>query len=414
MIRRTSFTDHLLSAEDDILSTVLSIEEPPSPQNPRRELALFRLGFRPFFLFGPIFSIFALSYFILWMSGVVGVWPSAWDAMVWHRHEMLFGYAGAIIAGFLFTAVPNWTGHPTPRGMKLALITLLWGAGRAAVFFSGALPATLVAMVDVLFFPACAMGILPALIKARNRRNYFFIVLLALLMAANAMTHSGYATTGVSLGLAIISLMIGIIGGRVIPFFTERPLGLVITRNLRLERFVLISTASALACDVLGLTGTPLGILYVLAALANGWRLSQWKSLKTWRVPLLWVLHLGYAWLVLGLAMRALYYLGSGVPITVAAHAFTTGAIGTLTLGMMSRVSLGHSGRPLAVGRAITIAFVCVNLAAAFRVFGVWAFPSMTVLWYQGSALCWLLAFAIYSVIYAPILIRPRLDGKDG
>ncbi|MEK6746151.1 MAG: NnrS family protein [Pseudomonadota bacterium] len=134
------------------MSTLLPIKEPQSPQNSRRELALFRLGFRPFFLFGSLFSIFALGYFILWMSGAVSEWTSAWDALIWHRHEMLFGYAGAIIAGFLLTAVPNWTGHPTPKGTPLAAIVGLWLAGRIALLFSSYLPSGLVAVVDCSFF----------------------------------------------------------------------------------------------------------------------------------------------------------------------------------------------------------------------------------------------------------------------
>ena len=402
------------------MNTLLQIEEPSATPLSSKDFALFRLGFRPFFLFGAIFSFIALSYFILWISGAVIAWHSAWSAVEWHRHEMLFGYAGAIIAGFLLTAVPNWTGHPTPKGKMLALLVLLWLAGRVMLFFSAHLPDMLVAAVDVSFFLACAAALLPALIKSRNRRNYSFVALLALLALANGMTHwesvdnTNIADMGIRLGLNIIILIMVVIGGRVIPFFTEKPLGISIRRNPMIERLTLSTTIAALILDVVEAQGTVLGIAFMLAAIANGWRLLQWRSMKTLGIPLLWVLHAGYAWLVIGFATRAAYYLGFSVPVTIATHAFTAGGIGVLTLGMMARVSLGHSGRKLAVGKAMVAAFICVNLAAIFRVFGVWAFPNITMHLLECAAALWLLAFGIFIVIYTPILIRTRLDGKDG
>jgi len=399
---------------------VLQIEEPRAVKPPHNSFALFRLGFRPFFLFGPIFSILALGYFILWMSGAVSVWPGAWDALIWHRHEMIFGYAGAIIAGFLLTAVPNWTGHPTPKGAALAAIVGLWLAGRAAVFFSSYLPFILVAAVDCAFFLACAAGIAPALIKSQNKRNYFFIALLLGLSIANLLTHTygeespEMAALGIRIALAIIILIMVIIGGRVIPFFTERPLGISITRNPRLEKAAIATTAIALIVGVIEVNSLVGGIAFLAAVLVNGRRLSGWQSLKTLRVPLLWVLHMGYAWIVIGFAIKGLELLGVGVPAIAATHAFTAGGIGVLTLGMMARVSLGHSGRPLVVGKAMALAFAAINLAALCRVFGIWLLPSLTLRFLEASSLLWLLAFGIYVFVYAPILIRPRLDGKDG
>jgi uncharacterized protein involved in response to NO len=383
-------------------------------------MALFRYGFRPFFLLGPLFGMAALGYFILWMSGIVTGWYSAWDALVWHRHEMLFGYTGAIIAGFLFTAVPNWTGHPTPKDTRLALAVLLWFAGRAAVFFSAHLPASLVTVVDSSFFLACAAGILPALVKSKNRRNYFFIVLLVLLAMANGFTHwededsADIADMGIRLALGIVILMMVLIGGRVIPFFTERPLGITITRNPGIERFTLVSTIAALVLSIADAPGNILGVAFLLAAIANGWRLSQWQSLRTRGTPLLWVLHAGYAWLVMGFSIAAGGHLGLPIPAIAVTHAFTAGGVSVLTLGMMARVSLGHSGRPLDVRKPMVWAFRFVNMAAAFRVFGVWLFPELTMRWLEASSLLWLLAFGIFVVVYAPILMRPRMDGRDG
>lgn len=385
------------------------------PQNPPSGFALFRLGFRPFFLFGAIFGLFALSTLILWLSGGVHV-PSRWDAVLWHQHEMLFGYAGAIIAGFLLTAVPNWTGHPTLKGTSLVLLVGLWIAGRIAVFLSAYLPPLLVGVVDSCFFLACALGILPALVKSRNKRNYFFILLLSLMALANSLTHMGSAKIGILIARDIVILMMVIVGGRVIPFFTEKALGISIKRSARIERFTPIVTIAALALEVAGVNPVMIGIAFLLPAIANGWRLSQWQSLKTLHVPLLWVLHSGYAWLVLGAALKAAHYLLGEelVASSVGTHAFTAGGIGVLTLGMMARVSLGHSGRALEVGTPMLIAFLCINLAAICRVFGVWLLPELTMQWFEIAGLCWLLAFGIFVIIYTPILIRPRADGRDG
>ncbi len=402
------------------MSTLLSIEEPSAPKKNKQAFALFRLGFRPFFLFGSAFSVFALGYFILWMSGVVSAWPSAWDALVWHRHEMLFGYAGAIIAGFLLTAVPNWTGHPTAKGRSLMLLVGLWLAGRVAVLFSATLPASLAAAIDVSFFVACAASIAPALIKSKNHRNYFFILLLIGLSVANGLTHTHadesaeLAALGITLALDIIIMIMLIIGGRVIPFFTERPLGITIARDPRIEKLALSTTVLGLAAEVLEVNHVLAGVLLLASAFLNGWRLSTWKSLKTLPVPLLWVLHLGFAWIVIGLALKGLELVGADIPPIIATHAFTAGGIGVLTIGMMARVSLGHSGRPLVVGKPMTAAFIAINLAAFCRVFGVWLLPAHTMRFFEISAALWLVAFAIFLLKYTPILMRPRLDGKDG
>lgn len=401
------------------MSSLFSIDDPATP-GLSKAWALFRLGFRPFFLFGATFSVAALGYFILWMSGAVTYWPGAWDALVWHRHEMLFGYAGAIIAGFLLTAVPNWTGHPTARGRSLMVLVAIWVSGRVAVFFSAMLPPLLVAALDVSFFIACAMTITPALVKSKNYRNYFFILLLFGLSSANALTHTyteestELATIGLSLALSIIILIMLVIGGRVIPFFTERPLGISIPRYPRIEKLAIGSTILGLLAEATQLSPSLAGALLLASAALNGWRLFTWQSFKTIRVPLLWVLHLGFGWIIVGLAMRGAAMLGANVPSLVATHAFTAGGIGVLTLGMMARVSLGHTGRPLVVGNAMTIAFAAINLAAFCRVFGIWLLPDQMMRFLEVSSALWLLAFTLFIVRYAPILVRPRLDGKDG
>ncbi len=399
------------------MQTRFTIEEPVTQHH---RFALFRLGFRPFFLLGPVFSLFALFYFVAWMSGLVSFWPCAWDAVIWHRHEMLFGYTGAIIAGFLLTAVPNWTGQPTPKGLLLAALVAVWLLGRIAVFFSAYLPPTLVTSVDSAFFLLCALGILPALIKAKNTRNYMFIILLSGLSVANALTHTYkesdtyLANLGISIALNIIVLMMLIIGGRVISFFTERGLATTITRNAKLDKLAMTITIIALVGGVFFPASQLVGLVFLAAAIANGWRMLGWKSFQTLSVPLLWILHTGYAWIIIGMVIKGLILLGFGVPSLIATHAFTAGGIGTLTLGMMARVSLGHTGRPLIIGKTMVLAFYLINLAALCRVFGIWLIPAFTMTFINLAALFWFAAFGIFIVHYFPILIFSRLDGRDG
>lgn len=391
--------------------TLINISEPERPL--LHGFALFRLGFRPFFLLGSLCGLLVLGYFILLISDMATELPSRWDMVEWHRHEMLFGFVGAIIAGFLLTAVPNWTGLPTVKGSRLAALTGLWCAGRAGVFMSAKLPETLVMVLDASFFVGCALAIAPALIRSNNKRNYGFIALLLLLALASGLTHGEYADAGIRLGLGVVTLMMTLIGGRVIPFFTERRLGITITRNPRIEKLTMICTALAVLCNVIAPDASWLYLLFIAAGVVNLWRFTSWQTAKTFSIPLLWVLHAGYIWLIFSFFAKAAVLMGLSVPAAFATHSLTAGAMGTLILGMIARVSLGHSGRPLEIGKAMHIAFVAINLAALLRVFG-WCLPIDTMTGFQLAALCWLTAYGLFVVIYTPILLRPRLDGKDG
>ncbi|MEQ1790112.1 MAG: NnrS family protein, partial [Rickettsiales bacterium] len=356
-----------------------------------------------------IFAVFSIIYFIFLLNGTIKTLPSNWDAISWHRHEMLFGFSGAVIAGFLLTAVPNWTGHPTLKGLSLAMLVLMWLAGRVLVFFSSYIPNMIVAVVDASFFIGCIIGIMPALVKSRNKRNYIFLVFLTLLAIANALTHSDdYADIGIVLARNIVLMMIVVIGGRVIPFFTKNALGIEITSNQYIEYIAIFSTAITFILEVLNANYIILVCFFLLASIANILRMFQWQSLKTMRVPLLWILHLGYAWITLGLAIKAAYYLGASLPISITTHALTVGGIGILILGMMSRVSLGHSGRPLVIRRCMVFAFISIFAAAIARVFGVVLFPDNTMIWLEIAALFWVIAFGIFVYIYTPILTSPR------
>jgi len=339
----------------------------------------------------------------------------------WHSHEMVFGYASAVIAGFLLTAVRNWTGMPTPAGAGLAALSALWLAGRIAPFVPDAFPRWLIALVDLLFLPALAVSLAVPLLRSAQKRNLFFIPLLGAFALADLLVHLevvgfayGSARAGVFLGLDLIILLIVIMGGRVIPFFTERALTDVSPRRWQwIEWLSIASVIAFLLADIFLPGSILLGVMAGLAAGSNGLRLIGWYTEKLWSVPLLWVLHLGYAWIVAGFCLKALAAV-SLVPPQLTIHAFTVGGIGVLTLGMMARVSLGHTGRPLRAAKPVAFAFILINLAAALRgifpiIFPYWL-PQLVAL----SGGLWILSFLIFLAIYTPILIRPRVDGRPG
>lgn len=372
------------------------------------DLPIFSGGFRPFFWGALIYFIFLILFFTLAFAGLVPTTNIRWDIINWHRHEMIFGYTAAIIAGFLLTAVPNWTKIPTPKGIALAALFCIWIFGRLAMLFSGFLPVALVAIIDIPFYLLIGMAILPSLIKSNNSRNYFFLLLLTIQTIANAIMHFGDPLLGMRLSLNIIILIMLIIGGRVIPFFTESATGVKIFRNPIIEKTAMICAIIAAVLDVWRFEPIISAISLLLAAFANLWRFSQWKTKITFENPLLWILHFGYLWLVIGMFLKAGDLFGLNFPNAIANHAFTTGGIGCLTIGMIARVSLGHTGRPLKADKTIAIAFILVNLAAILRVFFVWAFGLYAVQIYLLSAGILAIAFLIMLVKFFPILIGER------
>ena len=339
--------------------------------------------------------------------------------VLWHAHEMLFGFGAAVIAGFLLTAVRNWTGLATPQGVPLALLFGLWLLGRAAFLIPG-LPAGVVLVLDLAFLPAVAAAVASPILRARQARNYAFPVILGALTFAAALVDAqmlGYtqatANAGVMLGVYLMVLMMVVMGGRVIPFFTDARVGGHARRWTPVEWLAPMSVAAVAG----GMLASPQSIFTITAAaLATGLhlvRLLGWQRRALWKVPLLWVLHAGYAWIVLGFLLTAL--AGTGLlPVSLALHAYTVGAIGGLTLGMMARVSLGHTGRPLAPAKIMTLAFLCINAAALLRVI----VPLLWPVWYGAAlvagGLAWVLAFGVFFATYLPVLLRPRVDGKPG
>jgi len=378
----------------------------------------FALGFRPFFLFAGIYAVLLMALWLLVLRGILT--PGELPPPVWHGHEMLFGFAVAVIAGFLLTAAQNWTGIRTPSGRPLAALFLLWLAGRLAFLVPG-MPPALVAGIDLAFLPVLALTLALPILKAKQLHNYPFPFMLLALAAANALVHAEAlgiartATLGLHLAVYVVVAMITVMGGRVIPSFTDNKLRTRARRWNAIERLAPVVTVLALIAALAAPDSRVTALLAAVAATVHAIRLAGWYTPKIWSVPLLWILHLGYAWVALGFALLALAAAGWGAAAGPALHAFTAGAIGVLTLGMMARVSLGHTGRQLEPPPVMTRGFVAINLAALIRVTLPLVFPAAAYAPILDAAgLVWIAAFGLFAWVYAPMLLRPRVDGKPG
>ena len=381
---------------------------------------LFGLGFRVFFALA---GLSALILIVLWNAIFKGTltMDNYFATNYWHAHEMLLGYSVAVIAGFLLTAVKNWTGKPTLTGDKLAGLALLWLYGRILPFYAGLLPDALIAAIDFSFLPVLAYQISKPIMQAKHFKSLIFIGLLLLLTLGNGLLHAeilglyqNTALTGIQLIVATIILLILIIAGRVFPFFIERGLhGTLLIRNPLLDALSIGSALAVFALQLWGVSGTFLALTAIFAVIVNIARLSAWYVHRIWYVPLLWILYVGYGWIVIGFILTAISAYG-WVSATLSLHAFTVGGIGVLTLGMMARVSLGHTGRALRASNAMAIAFVLINLAALLRVLLPLVLPDWYTLLIYGSTLSWLAAFSLFMFVYAPILTSPRIDGQEG
>jgi uncharacterized protein involved in response to NO len=365
--------------------------------------ALLALGFRPFYLLA---GGYAAASVAVWALQYTGWLPGA--SSPWHAHEMLFGYAFAVIAGFLLTAVRAWSGQPTPTGAALGGIAALWICARLLAPFS----LWLAAVADTLFALALAWGIGKPLVAAGNRRNWFFIALVAAIGGASLL-FATHPKAGAALAMDLVLLIMAVIAGRVIPGFTNNAVpGAGARRNGSLEMAALAALALLIAADRLD---SPIasGLLAMLAAALHGWRLALWSPFRTLGRPILWILHVSYGWIVVHLALRGLATF-SLVPHALAVHALTVGAIGGMTLGMMTRTARGHTGRPLSTGRAELAAYGLVQAAAVVRVLVPLAVPAAQLAAVGLSAFLWSAAFAVFTLTYFPILTRPRLDGRPG
>jgi uncharacterized protein involved in response to NO len=393
---------------------LMTIEEKrPAPATPAGG-ALFALGFRPFYLLA---AAFAAAGVPLWIAAQAGLPVPARIDMLWHMHEMVFGFTVAVLIGFLYTAGYNWTKLWTPRGGKLAAIAAVWVAGRAAML---AAPPTLAAAVDLAFLPVAAYPLYDVLKRSGNRRNMFLVVLLALLALANAVYHAvvlGWLHLDplkpVHAAIMLVVVIEAVIGGRVIPMFTRNGApGTNPVQNERRDKLALGLTAAAGAAWAFGLPAPVAAPLAFAAAVAQGVRLVGWQPWRTWRNPLLWVLHLSYAWIPLGFALLALASLGV-VGASAALHVLTVGSLSGLVIGMITRTALGHTGRPLKAGRAEVMMFVLVQAAVVLR-FAAGVVPAWRIAGLVLAAGCWSAAFVAYLAVYVPYLTAARPDGREG
>jgi uncharacterized protein involved in response to NO len=395
------------------------VEDHIEPGPPR--FALFAKGFRPFFLLAAVWAVASVPLWLFVQSGYVrlGAYFIPTD---WHAHEMVFGFAAAVIAGFLLTAAANWTKRETATGPLLIVLCLIWIAGRAALLASSVLPPALVAVANLAFLPALALVLGRAIVGAKSRRNYGIVVALVALFGAQLLSHVGalegdilLQRRGTRLGVDLVLVLIAVIGGRVIPLFTRNATGATdIESDRRLDLLAIASVVAVGAADAIVLYGPILGVLAAVAAVLNALRMRRWGVQHTLREPMLWVLHAGYAFLPIGLALRALSELTPAVQPSAALHALTVGCIGLLTLGMMARVTLGHTGREIAASRLVTAAFVVLLVATVLRVAGPMLGPRVSTSGIHAAASAWSLAFLIYLVRLGPLLLRSRPDGKPG
>lgn len=382
---------------------------------------LFRLGFRPFFLLGALFSCLAM---LGWL-GQLNNWfalPGIGNPIWWHAHEMLFGFGAAIVAGFLLTAVQNWTAHPGVRSWPLALIVGLWVLPRCLLPWLGEDNLILMAL-DLAWLPLCAWFLAKPVIMTRQWRNLFFVPLLLILTLLNgaswlwrdewsAVEHLLITT------VLLFTTLIAVMGGRVIPFFTARGTGQEkAPPSPWLERGALASLWLILLFWLLPDSWTNslyMVPLYIVAAGLHLGRQMRWRPGTTLAQPLLWSLHLAYLFIPLGLLALAAQAAGLSLSLSLASHLLSAGCMGTMILGMIARVSLGHSGRALHVGRRITLAFALVILSAFMRVLLPLYWPSLTLTGWNLSGWSWIAAYGLFVWVYTPILTRPRADGRPG
>jgi len=370
--------------------------------------ALFSYGFRPLFLAAGLFAVLAVPLWMAVWAGQVAL-SGPFSPTDWHIHEMLFGYTSAVVAGFLFTAIPNWTGRMPTRGGPLIALSALWILGRLAVAFA---PWPLLVMgLDCAFLLAIGAMVVTEIVAGRNWRNLMVVVPVLLYLAANITFHleamsQGSANVGRRLGFAMVTLLIALIGGRIIPSFTRNWLakqgpGPMPVPFGRFDAACLTATLAALlvwvAAPDMALTGPGL----LLAGALQAVRLARWRGVWVWRSPLLAMLHLAFAFIPAGLAALGLASLGVW-PAVTGLHLLGIGGIGGMTLAVMIRASLGHTARELVAGRALTVAFGCVAMAAVVRV----AVPSGPGIW--TAAALWVLGFGLFLWRFAPILTQPN------
>ena len=403
-------TKHIKS----ISRTLLTIEE-PAARTALDSFPFLRLGFRPFYALAALFAMLAIP---LWVSAYLGFWRATPHISVyWHMHEMVFGFAVAVVIGFLYTAARNWTGIWTPRAAHLGLLATLWIAGRLAMLFA---PAALAWPVDAAFIPLAAWPLFRVLKKSGNRRNYFLVGLLGVLGTLNLLFHGGVqGCMGIDpmhmaqAAILVIVLIEMAIGARVIPMFTANAVpGVKQFKDEKRDRLSVALTTIAVLSWILAAPAPLVAATSIAAAASQLLRVAGWGGQRTWRNPLLWILHVSYFWIPFGFLLLALAQYGV-VTGSAALHVLTVGALAGLIMGMITRTALGHTGRPLKAGRGETAMFVLVQAAVVLR-FAAGVVPAWRDAGLVLATVCWSAAFLAYLAVYVPYLTSARIDGREG
>jgi uncharacterized protein involved in response to NO len=395
----------------------------PEPQTEGKTKALadyplFALAFRPFFLGAACWAVISVSLWILGLSAVLSLQPG-----LWHAHEMLFGFSSAVAVGFLLTAAQNWTGLPSLSGKALLLLTSLWLTARFSLLFGQhQLLFWLFILTQLLWWAGAVYSLSDLVLRAKSKNNYLFIPLLS----AMALLNLAFIYTAGQQQFALAShlshsmillfcILMGLVGGRVIPFFTARALAIQQVKTTRLDQVILLLSVIATLWFMLGFfieLSVKAGWLLSLVGLLHLLRLAGWTPWKIWAAPLLWSLQLAYLALALGLILLGISDLTQLLVFKDVLHLLSISAMAGLILAMMARVSLGHTGRALQVGKTISLAFALLLLAGPVRM--VATLSGFPLLFWQASALLWLCAFAIFLWFYLPVLTQPRADGRAG
>lgn len=393
--------------------------------------AIFRLAFRPFFLLGSFFSVLAIAWWVYyWLNPFQ--WAPYGGAIWWHAHEMLFGFAISIIAGFLLTAVRTWTGVSALSGILLATLVLLWLTARILMAFGGGIKIYgMIAIVDVSFLVFTALAMAYPVIKVKQWRNLIFVPILLILASFNGVSHWAALTNQIQLGINIlhatillIVLIVAILGGRVIPAFTANTTGK--TKSPIVLSFELSATLSIIAMIIIAVVGfdqiNPVTLLIVslFAALANFIRFSRWGIQHTFSTPLLWSLHFSFMFIPIGFLLLFLHAVTllteSNIMANTSAalHSFTIGGIGGMIIAMISRVTLGHTGRPMKPHSFVKYAFAIILFSALVRIILPTWFPNYYSVSIMLAGSGWIIAFSIYLFFYARMLVTTRADGRPG
>jgi len=380
---------------------------------------LWRSAFRPFFLlaalYGPLVMVLgAINY------AVPGAVPQpAFSLSLAHGHEMLFGFTGAVMSGFVLTALPSWAGVPAIAGGRLAFLVMLWTVGRLAVWFSPVLPPLLVAVLDLAYMPALMALVIPTLWTVRNKLYWAFVPILAGLFAANLAFYYGIATgdqalarDGVLASVYVIMILSSIVGGFLTPVFTDGHLKArgwdgVITFQPVLE-VLAIFTILAFVISGIFTPGTfGAGLIALVTLVVHGIRWLRWRTLRILDVPILWVMHFAYFWLLVAFALRAWGDLGGGVPEMAPLHAFTIGSLSLMKIGLLTRIALRHTGRRVAAGPVMRAGFILMFLAVLLREGSI--FLGLPAFFLSLSLVCWVTPFIFYLFVHGPMLWRPSL-----